>query len=524
MRTLTGSSLAFALMLCGLPAQAANYLVSNSGSDGASGLSGAPWQTLQHAIVSVQAGDTVTAEDGTYAGFLCDGVSGTANAPIVLRARTKWGAKITTAGVGANSQDFVQLNSCSYVTVDGFEVSGAPRSGIAILGNTDTGDDARGVIIQNCHSHHNGANVTAGRHDGIFSGFALDLTVQDNEVHDNSEHGIYVSNAADNPIIRRNHVYAVLANCIQINADLSTGGDGTISNWLIENNVAHECHGAAAINLDGVVSGILRNNLIYNCDKGGITLFQGDGAVASSDNVVVSNTIYCPSGSRAGLQVADGANNNVVFNNILYAAGGGGLEIQSVTGLVHDYNLVSSYVGGSASANESAPAANTIFTNSGAWDLTLLAGSPAVDKGVALLSGKDAPTTDLIGASRPAGGGYDIGCYERGGTPAAEGGAGGAGGTAGGTGGAAGGGTGGARQTDGGTGGTASGGTRDGGAGGSAGSSASTPATAGGADAGDSGGCGCRSSAASPSGALIALVGVLCAVARRKRGCRLQRN
>src|SRR5450432_3014846 len=181
-------------------ADATSYFVSPAGDDAAAGSSAAPWKTLQKAAGKAVAGDTVTALPGTYAGFACDGRSGTATARIVFRSEAPGGAKITSPGVGADAQDFIQLSSCSYWTVDGFEVSGAPRSGIAILGNTDDGSDARDVIIQNDHSHHNGGPVAHGRHDGIFSGFALNLTIQDNERHDNSEHGIYVSNAADNPI------------------------------------------------------------------------------------------------------------------------------------------------------------------------------------------------------------------------------------------------------------------------------------------------------------------------------------
>src|SRR6185436_3496368 len=104
---------------------AADYFVSPAGSDSATGLAGAPWKTLQKAASTVAAGDTVTVADGTYAGFLCDGTSGTAASRIVFKAQNPRGAKITSAGVGANAQDFIQLNSCSYVTVDGFEVSGA---------------------------------------------------------------------------------------------------------------------------------------------------------------------------------------------------------------------------------------------------------------------------------------------------------------------------------------------------------------------------------------------------------------
>src|SRR5204863_2305577 len=132
-------------------ARAADYAVSATGSDTASGLSGAPWRTIERALTTVKPGDVVTVEDGTYAGLACDGVSGTAAARIVFRSRNRWGAKIN-APTSGSTQDFVQLSSCSYVTVDGFEVSGAPRSGIAILGNQDDGSDARGVVIQNCFS------------------------------------------------------------------------------------------------------------------------------------------------------------------------------------------------------------------------------------------------------------------------------------------------------------------------------------------------------------------------------------
>jgi parallel beta-helix repeat protein len=411
-----GVAVAAVLGLAAVPtALAKDYFVRPTGDDLGSGAAAAPWKTLQKAANTVAAGDTVTVANGTYAGFACHDKSGTPTARIIFKAETKGGAKIDSAGVGADKQDWVQLVSCSYVTVDGFEVTGAPRSGIAILGNDNTGADARDDVIQNNHSHHNGGTVSAGRHDGIFSGFALNLTVQDNEVDNNSEHGIYVSNAADNPIIRRNHSHHVGKNCIQINADLSTGGDGLISNWLIEANIAHDCAGSAGINLDGVVNGLLQNNLIYDCAAGGITLFQGDGAEASHTNLIVNNTIYNPNGSRAALQVANGANDNVVFNNILYAKAMG-LEIQTVTGLVHDYNFISKVVGGSASAHEAAPDPLTLFADVVARNLGLAATSAALDSGLATLGGKSAPKVDRDGQVRPQGGGFDRGAYEGGGS------------------------------------------------------------------------------------------------------------
>jgi hypothetical protein len=270
------------------------------------------------------------------------------------------------------------------------------------------------VVIQNCFAHDNGGTSTAGRHDGIFSGFALDLTIQDNRIDTIGEHGIYVSNAADNPAILRNDIANTGVNCIQINADLSTGGDGLISNWRIEGNTVRNCRGSAAFNLDGAIRGVARNNVIFNAAKAGITLFQGDGAEASHDNLIVNNTVYNPTGSRAAIQVAAGAHNNVIFNNI-FVSQAAAFEVQAVTGLKHDYNIVSSYAGATASAQESTPAnAATLFVDAAGGDLRLAALTPpvAVDKGTARFGGMAAPTADVRGAPRPAGAGYDIGAYE----------------------------------------------------------------------------------------------------------------
>jgi MYXO-CTERM domain-containing protein len=411
-----------AVLFVSAAAHATDYGVSPTGSDSASGQSGAPWATIQHALSKVKAGDTVTVEDGSYAGLACDTVSGTASAPIVFKSRNKWGAKITSATSGS-TQDWVQFSSCSYITFDGFEVSGASRSGIAILGNQDDGSDARGVVIQNCYSHNNGGTTVSGRHDGIFSGFALDLTIQDNKIDTTGEHGIYVSNAADNPKILRNVISNTGANCIQINADLSTGGDGLISNWRIEGNVVSTCQGAAAVNLDGAIHGIAVNNVIYNAAKGGFTLFQGDGAEASHDNVIVNNTVYNPNGSRSAIQIADGADNNVVFNNI-FIAKSAAFEIQTVNGLMHDYNIISGFDGGSASAHESmisVSSAAALFADASSGNLQLASGSAAIDKGIDSYGSASAPATDVLGAARPAGAADDLGGYEYGSTPPATG-------------------------------------------------------------------------------------------------------
>ena len=174
------------------------------------------------------------------------------------------------------------------------------------------------------------------------------------------------------------------------------------------------CKGAAGFNLDGAIHGVARNNVIFNAAKGGITLFRGDGAEASHDNLIVNNTVYDPTGSRAAIQVANGRPQQRHLSNI-FVSQAAAFEVQTVTGLMHDYNLVSSYTGATASPHESAPTdAAALFVDAAGGDLRLAALTPprAVDQGIASFGGMAAPATDVLGAPRPAGAGYDIGAYE----------------------------------------------------------------------------------------------------------------
>ncbi|MCP4418204.1 MAG: DUF1565 domain-containing protein, partial [Chloroflexi bacterium] len=63
----------------------ATYHVAPTGNDGNDGSETSPWQTVQHAVDSVQPGDLILVHAGTYAGARIEG-SGTAVAPIILRA------------------------------------------------------------------------------------------------------------------------------------------------------------------------------------------------------------------------------------------------------------------------------------------------------------------------------------------------------------------------------------------------------------------------------------------------------
>ena len=110
------------------------------------------------------------------------------------------------------------------------------------------------------------------------------------------EHGIYVSNSGDRPVVRRNTVWGNNASGIQLNADASLGGDGIISNAIIEANTIYDngSAGGAAINCDGVQDSVIRNNLLYENHSTGIALFMIDGAEGAKRISLSTTSLLSP--------------------------------------------------------------------------------------------------------------------------------------------------------------------------------------------------------------------------------------
>ena len=135
--------------------------------------------------------------------------------------------------------------------ISGFKITQAGRAGIAVLGLSN--QPVKFVKILNCNSYDN-------FRWGIFTGYAEDILIEGNTCSGSEdEHGIYVSNSADRPIIRGNVVFGNASSGIQINADPALPGDGIISEAIIERNIIFNngASGGGSINLASV-----RNSLI----------------------------------------------------------------------------------------------------------------------------------------------------------------------------------------------------------------------------------------------------------------------
>jgi parallel beta-helix repeat protein len=396
---------------------ATTYYVSNSGNDSNSGLS---WPeaflTIQAAADMVVAGDLVLVEDGTYAGFDLRNVNGTITNPITFQAD---GNTVLINQSGPIRDDGINIENADWVIIDGFIVND----------QTGSGNGIRLVLSDNCVVRNCSCDNNAER--GIFTGFTDDILIENN-VCTNSvdEHGIYVSNSSDRPIIRYNECYDNNNIGIHMNGDLSAGGDGIISDAQVHGNLLYNNNLAAGINMDGVEDPVIYNNLIYNNHSAqGIALFQQDGAIPTQGAKVYNNTIIVPSDGRWGILVTDGCNVNTdILNNIIINlhAWRGSITIENQSLFNSDYNIVNDKMSATGDGSTITFAAwqalglgsnsfladplDQIFNDPANDVYSLLSTSQAVDAGTDQVN--TVVTIDIDGNTRPQGASYDIGAYE----------------------------------------------------------------------------------------------------------------
>lgn len=415
------------------PSGTATYYVADvtGASDSNSGTSpGSPWRTLQHAADTVQAGDIVEVADGSYSRFTLSSVTGTSGMPVVFRASGS--AAIinsgTSSSVAPDNRDAIKIYDCHYVIIHGLRTANAYRAGCRVT-------ESFHVTIQ-------GGVFSNGGTWGIFTDYSDDLILEGNECHNSgNEHGIYFSNSGDRVQIRGNYCHDNNASGIQINSDpaqqnagFGTRGDGITQDSVIENNwcEGNGVAGGAGLNFASIRNCDIRNNLIVNnLSQSGIALWD-DGfssSYGSMNNRIYHNTVVFQSGvGRFCLTMLNGSTGNDIKNNIFIGGARGAItwSTNSLSGTTADYNICRStnawnifendttstgyslaqwqaLIGGATNSVTTAP------TFAGSSDFSLTAASAGRDDGDSTLGLALAHD----GASRPQGGGFDRGCYEK---------------------------------------------------------------------------------------------------------------
>jgi MYXO-CTERM domain-containing protein len=491
----------------------------------------APGANLQAEIDKLGPGDELVLQGGTYTlgAKLVIGVSGTAAAPIVIRAKDGETPVITRD----ESQNVINVENAQYVSLIGLEITGGSH-GIRLLSSSfiaierchihDTGDVAlsanipgsqyQGLRIVRNHIHH-----TNGTGEGMYLGCnqnacqMFDSLIEGNYIHHTNQagviqgDGIEIKQGSYGNIVRDNVIHDTNYPCL-----LLYGTAGKAQN-LVERNAMWRC-GDHGIQVEA--DAIVRNNLILSAAVDGIRN-QNHQQMNVKDLEIVHNTIVNVGNAIRSDHIAGSV---LIANNALYSQTGSALRVAgTLTGLVVSGNVGAGSLQGVSSGVDTSGSLALDFVDA-AFDTSKLDVFPK--PGSKLIAAGDAQhvvVDDFNGTLRA--GVADVGAYKFtesgnpgwpvGEGPKPEGGAGGAGGSSGAGGGSAGGGGASGSGAAGGASGSA--GTGGGGTAGSAAAAGASPADGSGDDAG----CGCRiGKDRTPAPLPLALAGLALALLSRR--------
>ena len=392
--------------------------VAPTGNDAGAGSEAEPFREIRRALSVVRPGDEIIVADGRYLGFDMVRLRG-----FTLRAPGRKALIMPTSDRGKGSPFNMLIWECSDVVIDGMQTFKAETAGMRLV---------------QCHKTtvRNGVFGNNGKW-GIVTSHCTDLLLEDNDCYGSKmEHGIYVANSGDNPTVRGNRLHDNAGSGLRSNGDVTEGGDGIISGAVFENNVIYNngsnaANRGAAINLDGLQDGIIRNNLLYANQGSGIALFKGGGAAGPKGMQILHNTIIMPADGRYNLRITDAIGPILVRNNIFYSdnKSRGFIFWDTSTDVSHtdsDYNVFGGarhvapdakkprvYVPdwikqGHETHSIASSTLNSLFVDYENGDYHLDPISPAVDRGEPLPSVK----RDIEGTARPQGTAPDAGAYE----------------------------------------------------------------------------------------------------------------
>ncbi len=358
-------------LLIASQAWATDYYVSPTGSASCvSGcLTGVPCSRTT-GLTCVTAGDSLIFKDGTYD---CTGstycitlpTSGTAIAPIHLKAENKWSAIITGAThsaiyVGAGKHDW---------HIEDLDLSGNAISGIWSY----SGDATYNILFYRNKVHNN-------TRTGVFFGVdSHDITYDSNLIYTNGtdtnqDHGLYI--CGYNQTIQNNIIY-----------DIPHG-------WPIQ-----ICIGGSGSNGDNIkiINNTIDGQNAYS--QGHIVFYRYSGTNDFSNVLIQNNISYNAYKSLVRISYLgdwDWTTNLLVKNNLWYGTGYTGLVYSSPETFT-EYTLSNNIIG-----------QNPLLFDAANRDYHLSSNSPAINVGLAA----NAPSTDFDGNARPQNTYYDIGAYE----------------------------------------------------------------------------------------------------------------
>lgn len=422
-------------------AQGATYFVALSGLDSNPGSEASPWQTIQKAASTLNAGDQVLIRSGTYRERVRPANSGTAGQEIVYAAYPGevvtldgWnvtmpddlaglfevldrshirvsGLRVINAGIYNDNAGILVRNS-HYVTVQYNSISNTFSSGIGVW-DSDHISVASNAVEVVC---------TGGWQEGISVAITDTFEVRDNQVAVSKKEGICIKQGSRSGTVTRNRIERTKVGIYLDAWDLSTQ-DLEVSGNIIRNCTDNGI--ALSSEMGGRLSSVsVHDNLIYRSGFIGliISTFGPGGPKGEhpmNDLTLLNNTLCNNGGEWGGGISVDNkdAFGVIVANNIcsqnrsfqLAVASEVSLSSQQIT---LDHNLIDGFRANpeGETYGSSYVEGDPRFVDPAAEDFHLKAGSPAIDAGANQPALQAA--TDIDGQPRIVNGRVDIGADE----------------------------------------------------------------------------------------------------------------
>jgi parallel beta-helix repeat protein len=397
--------LALFLMPGALAAASTTLYVANSDpscSNTGPGTAAQPFCTISAAAANAVAGNAVQVAAGTYNEPVSPANSGTASAPIVYTAAP--GASVT---VGSGQADGFLVSGKSWITVNGFNITGTTSYGI------DVASAASHVTISNNHVSYSGKPASGKTKFGIRVSGSTDVTISKNIVDHNTDSGIAVIASSARVQVLSNQTYANARGYTRAAAGIRIyqSTDNTVAG-----NLSHDNEDSGIESYPGAKNTLIYNNVSYRNGDHGID------NLGTTNQRIISNSVY--KNVTAGINIEGSSTGAIVVNNISVDNGINSprthsdirIESGSTSGAVVDSNVVwlnandtlyvwnsTSYTTLSAFRAASGQGAHDIWADpkwagAAGGNFHLTAGSPAIDSADSGVSGQ--PSADVEGTPR----------------------------------------------------------------------------------------------------------------------------
>ena len=410
---------------------------ANGNDETGNGLAANPYATLQKALAVAADGSTIFLQDGTY---LMDDPYTTIARPITIKSvNGPANCSLTKAAKAANNDNkrgILKLNHDD-VVLDGLTLCNG-----YVYNSVDPGSPVvltKGVV-QNCIIRDNqGGSDGYGNHGGVTvnGGTLRDCVIRGNWAAYNNPGlgvggGVYLSaGLVENCVITNNGagnqgggVYmtgadSVLRNCL---VGFNHGLLGFNHGLPMSSPTTKNKNGGGIYVAGGTVDRCtVRGN--YSSDGAGVYLTGGkilNSLVLKNHGSSAGGGIRNEGGTVVNCTVADNEANGTTSgtgfyqskgmtqNTVIYGNPCGIDGDATVAGGTFDHNFTMVAIAGFCDNAHGNAHGNVFYKDAANEDYTLLAGSKAIDGGVAY----EGVETDLSGTVRPQGAAPDMGCYE----------------------------------------------------------------------------------------------------------------